>query len=369
MLNRIHITLTVVILLVLIFAGTEGYLQIQALKQSKDDLQSQVGTLEEKLSLLRGEFQATKTGHDERLSEINEAIAGLKPPTEYPDVITTKALNIIDDSGKNVVSLGRNKNGGFFQINSSNELGGYLIAEMAGETPVISFTGPPRPSLSLLDRYSDHRMVNQVYSHGIKLSSSRSGKDFKRTEIERVALLASDKNATFSLFDHEGNTKVILNSFYIENKSDYGLTIINSPEKNGVSLSYNGLKIESLEGNPVAFFGLNADGKSGALALLSPEGENLLILGTNDEGGAIEVNNRKGERLISIGVNENNEGAVGIGSGNKSLITLASDDYGGVIQLYDSKGERRVDIGVTEENKGMVGVYGPYDQIDGIIAK
>ncbi len=35
MLNRIHITLTIVTLLILIFAGTEGFLQIQALKQSK----------------------------------------------------------------------------------------------------------------------------------------------------------------------------------------------------------------------------------------------------------------------------------------------------------------------------------------------
>jgi len=32
MLNRIHITLTVVTLLILIFAGAEGFVQIQALK-------------------------------------------------------------------------------------------------------------------------------------------------------------------------------------------------------------------------------------------------------------------------------------------------------------------------------------------------
>ena len=33
--NRIHITLTVVTLLIIILVGTEGFLQIYALKQSK----------------------------------------------------------------------------------------------------------------------------------------------------------------------------------------------------------------------------------------------------------------------------------------------------------------------------------------------
>ncbi len=140
----------------------------------------------------------------------------------------------------------------------------------------------------------------------------------------------------FEVVNGTGTTVVSLDSFE-------GSGIINSFDKQG-----NMVYLVCCVSGP--------HGASGCVNTSNSKGENLVILGANDQGdGAITTWNGKGGRLVEIGATVDRKGVVTTQNGEGAiLVNLTSNSIGGLIQAKSGKGGNLVTLGATRSGGAVV---------------